>query len=90
MSPELCGAGVPARETPETKAHRARAHTILATIISSIARSLAVLVAALREIFDEAAYHRFLDRSRLQSSTNAYAMFQQENEQAKSRKPRCC
>jgi hypothetical protein len=49
-----------------------------------------VLVEVLREIFDESAYQRFLDRSQLQSSPNAYAIFLKENEQAKSRRPRCC
>ena len=49
-----------------------------------------LIVAVLREIFDESAYQRFLDRSRLESSSHAYAIFQQENEQAKSRRPRCC
>jgi hypothetical protein len=49
-----------------------------------------LIVAVLREIFDESAYERFLDRSRLESSPNAYAIFLQENEQAKSRRPRCC
>ena len=49
-----------------------------------------LIVAVLREIFDEAAYERFLDRSRLESSPNAYAIFRRENEQAKSRRPRCC
>ena len=49
-----------------------------------------LVVAVLREIFDESAYQRFLDRSRLESSSHAYAIFQQENEQAKSRRPRCC
>jgi hypothetical protein len=34
--------------------------------------------AILREIFDESAYQRFLDRSRLESSPHAYAIFQQE------------
>jgi hypothetical protein len=47
-------------------------------------------MAALREIFDESAYQRFLHRSHLPSSVHAYAIFQQENEQAKSRRPRCC
>jgi hypothetical protein len=47
-------------------------------------------LAILREIFDESAYQRFLERSQLESSPNAYAVFQQENEQAKSRRPRCC
>jgi hypothetical protein len=49
-----------------------------------------VILAILRELFDESAYRRFLDRSRLESSPQAYAIFQQENEQTKSRRPRCC
>jgi hypothetical protein len=49
-----------------------------------------LIVAVLREIFDESAYQRFLDRSHLQSSASAYAIFLRENEQAKSRRPRCC
>jgi hypothetical protein len=86
MSPIACGAGAPARERLVARADRAKASAILAAII----RSFAVLAAALREIFDESAYQRFLDRSRLESSPNAYAIFLQENEQAKSRRPRCC
>jgi hypothetical protein len=49
-----------------------------------------LIVAILHEIFDESAYERFLERSRLESSANAYAIFLRENEQAKSRRPRCC
>jgi hypothetical protein len=49
-----------------------------------------LIVAVLREVFDESAYQRFLDRSHLQSSASAYAIFLRENEQAKSRRPRCC
>ncbi|MFZ1130761.1 MAG: hypothetical protein WBV31_02240 [Terriglobales bacterium] len=60
------------------------------SIIAAIVRSFAVLVATLREIFDESAYQRFLERSRLQSSTRAYQIFRQENELSKSRRPRCC
>jgi hypothetical protein len=48
------------------------------------------LVAALREIFDEAAYLRFLDRSGIPSSTEAYAAFRREFEDAKVRRPKCC
>jgi len=44
----------------------------------------------LQEIFDESAYRRFLDRNQLQCSVNAYAVFRQENEQTRSRRPRCC
>ena len=57
---------------------------------STLSRMASVSLAILREIFDESAYQRFLYRSRLESSPNAYAIFQQENEQAKSRRPRCC
>jgi hypothetical protein len=84
MSP--CGADTPVREKPVARSNRAGASAMGAAII----RSLTVLAAALREIFDESAYQRFLDRSRLESSPHAYAMFRKENEQAKSRRPRCC
>ena len=47
-------------------------------------------VAALREIFDEAPYARFLDRARVVSSRKAYAAFRQECEEAKERRPKCC
>src|ERR1700738_1229471 len=56
----------------------------------SLRELFGLIVAVLREIFDESAYERFLDRRRLESSPNAYAIFRQENEQAKSRRPRCC
>jgi hypothetical protein len=82
----MCGAGAPARETLKPKVAEAEANTILAAII----RSFTVLVAALQEIFDESAYRRFLDRTHQQSSPHAYAGFRRENEQAKSRRPRCC
>lgn len=50
----------------------------------------ALLLATLREIFDEAAYTRFLLRSRLDSSRSAYAAFLQERESREQRRPRCC
>ncbi len=86
MNQGSCGAGAPAREMSEAKTSKARVHEIVA----SIARPFAVLRAALQEIFDESAYQRFLARYHLASSVHAYAMFRQENEQAKSRRPRCC
>ena len=82
----LCGAGALAREKPEARAASVNPRAIL----EAIARALAVLVEILKEIFDESAYQRFLNRNELQSSSQAYAMFLQENEQAKSRRPRCC
>jgi hypothetical protein len=50
----------------------------------------AIAVAALREIFDEAAYARFLDRAGVASSPEAYAAFRREFEEAKVRRPKCC
>jgi len=53
-------------------------------------RALALLVSALREIFDESAYARFLNRRQMTSSREAYAAFCREYEAAKARRPRCC
>jgi hypothetical protein len=49
-----------------------------------------ILLAMLREIFDESAYARFLSRHGLTSSVEAYAAFVREGEIVKARKPRCC
>jgi hypothetical protein len=59
-------------------------------LASALSQMASLIQAILQEIFDESAYQRFLDRTRLQSSSNAYATFRKENEQAKSRRPRCC
>jgi hypothetical protein len=55
-----------------------------------IVLSWRILIAMLREIFDEAAYARFLTRKRMASSAEAYADFRREFEQAKVRRPKCC
>jgi hypothetical protein len=52
--------------------------------------ALALLAAALREIFDESAYSRFLERRQMASSRQAYAAFCKESESARARRPRCC
>ncbi|HZR29905.1 MAG TPA: hypothetical protein VFA71_14095 [Terriglobales bacterium] len=49
-----------------------------------------LLIAALREIFDENAYARFLAREGMSSSRIAYAAFLRERETAFQRRPRCC
>ena len=46
--------------------------------------------AALREIFDEAAYARFLARTGQPSSRAAYAGFLREHAASHERRPRCC
>ncbi len=49
-----------------------------------------IFLAVLREIFDESAYSRFLERSKIASSTAAYAAFCRERESALQRRPKCC
>jgi len=53
-------------------------------------RIVSLFVAALREVFDESAYSRYLQRNSLTPSRRSYAEFLGENEQAKARRPRCC
>jgi len=48
------------------------------------------LAATLREIFDEAAYARFLNRAGMSASGESYAAFRREFEEAKLRRPKCC
>ena len=65
-----------------------------ALVIPSAARNLLcsaarVLWAALREIFDESPYARFLARNGVVSSGAAYAAFVQEKSGDRPR-PRCC
>ncbi len=49
-----------------------------------------VLMDVMREIFDEAAYERFLHRAGVASSSTAYATFRREFDEGKVRRPRCC
>jgi hypothetical protein len=58
--------------------------------MKQIVSSWFTFMATLREIFDEAAYARFLRRAGVQSSSEAYAEFQREFEEAKVRRPKCC
>lgn len=56
----------------------------------TICKFAATVLAALREIFDEAAYARFLKRMGMASSSQAYAAFWREREKGCARRPRCC
>jgi hypothetical protein len=51
---------------------------------------LGIVAAVLREIFDEAAYARFLEKQGAVSSREAYAQFLRESEGARVRRARCC
>ena len=49
-----------------------------------------VLIAVVREIFDESSYARYLERTDQRSSRAAYAGFLAETEAARARRHRCC
>jgi hypothetical protein len=51
---------------------------------------LLLLRAALREIFDENAYARYLVRTQMEAGRESYRAFQAERDLAAARKPRCC
>lgn len=48
------------------------------------------LIAALREIFDENAYARFLVRHRMPNTRESYALYLRESNLTRERRPRCC
>ena len=58
--------------------------------MKQIVSSWRTFMSALREIFDEAAYSRFLERAGMASSTAAYAAFRREFDEVKVRRPKCC
>ena len=58
--------------------------------MSSLANVARIAWLMLREIFDESAYARFLDRNQMPSSPQAYASFLREREAAAARRVRCC
>ena len=58
--------------------------------MSRLVKAARVMLATLREIFDESAYERFLRRTETVSSPVAYAAFREEFEESKARRPKCC
>jgi hypothetical protein len=61
-----------------------------AAIFARVQRFLAIIGEMLREIFDEAAYSRYLARHSSAHSVETYRAFLHEAEQARDRRPRCC
>jgi hypothetical protein len=56
----------------------------------AISRFGRLLLATLREIFEESAYERFLGRRGCVSSREAYAAFLHETQHVRERRARCC
>jgi hypothetical protein len=59
-------------------------------LLPRLASAIQALLAALREIFDESAYDRFLLRARLPRSTESYRAFMQEEADAMAKRSKCC
>jgi hypothetical protein len=57
---------------------------------NELRRVLALAGEVLREIFDEAAYSRYLVRHEVAISADTYRAFLHEGEHARERKARCC
>lgn len=58
--------------------------------MNRLAHAARIALEMLREIFDEAAYSRFLQRHQISSSPHAYHSFLREREAAAARRIRCC
>jgi hypothetical protein len=55
-----------------------------------ISRAFALMMSILREIFDENAYARFLERNAVPNSRESYRAFVRENSLRRERRARCC
>ncbi len=62
----------------------------LLEIARSMSAGFALLRATLREIFDEAAYERYLRRCGTSASSKSYADFTEHIRAHRERRPRCC
>lgn len=58
--------------------------------MNRLRRAARIVLQTLREIFDEAAYARFLQSAGLPSSPSAYASFWRERESVHAKRMKCC
>lgn len=58
--------------------------------MKQLRKVLALIETVLSEVFDEAAYARFLARHRLPRSRESYNAFVREHDAVKQRRPKCC
>jgi hypothetical protein len=59
-------------------------------VVKAYTSATKTLKATLREIFDESAYDRFLQRTSKTHSAASYRDFTRERDAAMTKKPRCC
>jgi hypothetical protein len=55
-----------------------------------VTKAAQTLLAAIREIFDESAYERFLLRTKAARTIASYREFTRERDASMQKKPRCC
>ncbi|MFL6314474.1 MAG: hypothetical protein ACJ71W_20405 [Terriglobales bacterium] len=67
-----------------------KSKNIRALAAAVFGRAMRTFRAALREIFDESAYDRFLLRTHASRSVGTYREFTRERDAAMLKKPRCC
>jgi hypothetical protein len=67
-----------------------RSYEILKDLLPRLTTALQILFAAIREIFDESAYDRFLLRTSAARSIASYRAFTHERDASMQKKPRCC
>jgi hypothetical protein len=65
-------------------------YEILKDLLPRLTTALQILFAAIREIFDESAYGRFLLRTNAGRSIASYRAFTRERDVSMQKKPRCC
>jgi hypothetical protein len=90
--PERVGAkATPSRRTPTMPVlEHATSGSSHETLKNILVAALQTIRAALREIFDESAYDRFLLRTHASRSVTSYRAFTRERDAAILNKPRCC
>ena len=84
---EMCGTGTPACAEASFSGKQAPAGV---PVPHEFRKLLHLVLATLREIFDENAYERFLQRTDSVRSVESYGAFLREKEAVTARKPRCC
>ena len=69
---------------------QSRLRECLRVNVFAVVNALQLVLATLREIFDENAYARFLARERATASRASYCKFQREMACRRERRARCC
>ena len=78
------------RQRTDFSDHRITCDHPITRSVDALLHAWQIIIAALREIFDESAYDRFLLRTQSSRSGASYREFLREREAVVAQKPRCC